>query len=167
VLEGGVGGENGVVGLNNGGCGLRSWVNAELQLDLLAKVDRETLHEKGTESRTSSTTERVEHEETLETRAVVGNTANLIQNLINQLLANSVVTTSVVVRGVLLACDHLLWVEQAAIGTGADFIDYVGLEIAVDGTGNIFALTYNARHCQLYPRQDACSSTYPSRRRRC
>ena len=36
-------------------------------------------------------------------------------------------------------------VSQAAVGAGTDFIDDVGLEIAVDGTGNIFALTYNAR----------------------
>jgi hypothetical protein len=31
-------------------------------------------------------------------------------------------------------------VEQATVGTGADFIDNVGLEVAVDGSGNIFAL---------------------------
>jgi hypothetical protein len=140
-----VGGQDGVVWLNNRGCGLRSRVNAELQLDLLAKVDRETLHEKSTESGTSSTSERVEDEETLETRAVISNTANFVQNLVYQLLANSVVATSVVVRSILLASDHMFWVEQAAVGAGTDFIDDVGLEIAVDGTGNIFALTYNAR----------------------
>jgi hypothetical protein len=39
--------------------------------------------------------------------------------------------------------------EQAAVGTGTDFIDDVGLEIAVDGTGNIFSLTYNAKTRQL------------------
>jgi len=32
--------------------------------------------------------------------------------------------------------------EETAVGTGADLIDDVGLEIAVDGSGNIFALTY-------------------------
>lgn len=94
----------------------------------------------------------MEDEETLETRAVIGNTANLVQNLIDQLLANSVVTTSVVVGGILLASDHLLRVEQAAVGTGADFIDDVGLEIAVNGTGNIFALTYSAKTRQVYLR---------------
>jgi hypothetical protein len=97
VLKSGVGGQNGVIWLDNRGCGLGSWVDAELQLDLLAKVDGETLHEKSTESRTSSTTEGVEDKESLETRAVIGNTANLVQNLVNQLLANSIVTTSVVV----------------------------------------------------------------------
>jgi hypothetical protein len=152
VLESGMSGQDGVIWLNNGGCGLRSWVNAELQLDLLAEVDGESLHEESTETRTSSTTEGVEDEETLETRAVIGNTANLVQNLVDQLLANSVVTTSVVVGGILLASDHVLRVEQAAVGTGADFIDDVGLEIAVNGTGNIFALTYSAKTRQVYLR---------------
>jgi hypothetical protein len=97
VLESGVGGQDRVVWLNNRSCGLRSWVNAELQFDLLAEVDGETLHEKSTETRSSSTTERVEDEKTLETSAVISDVANLVQYLVNQLLANSVVTTSVVV----------------------------------------------------------------------
>jgi hypothetical protein len=57
VLESGVGGEDRVVWLNNGGSGLRGWVNTELQLDLLAEVNGQTLHEESTETRTSSTTE--------------------------------------------------------------------------------------------------------------
>jgi hypothetical protein len=97
VLKGGVGGKDGVVWLNNGGSSLGCRVNTELQLDLLAEVDGETLHEKGTETRSSSTTEGVEDEETLETGAVIGNTANLVQNLVDQFLADSVVATGIVV----------------------------------------------------------------------
>jgi hypothetical protein len=97
VLEGCVSGKDGVVWLNNGGSRLRSWVNTELQLDLLSEVDGQTLHQKSTETRTSSTTKGVEYKETLKTRAVIGDMANLIQDLVNQLLADSVVTTSVVV----------------------------------------------------------------------
>jgi len=82
----------------------------------------------------------VEDEETLETRAVVGNTANLVEHLVDQLLANSVVTTSVVVGRVLLSSNHLLRVEETAVCTSADLIDDIGLEIAVDGTGNVFAV---------------------------
>jgi hypothetical protein len=92
-----VGSKDGVVRLNNGGSGLGSWVNAEFQLNLLAEVNRQTLHKKSTETRSSSTTEGVEDEEALETRAVIGNTANFVQNLINQLLSDSVVTTGIVV----------------------------------------------------------------------
>lgn len=97
VLKGGVGSENGVVGLDHGCSGLGRWVDTKLQLDLLAEVDGETLHEESPESRTSSTTERVENKETLQTRAVVGNMANLVQDLVDQLLSDGVVTTGVVV----------------------------------------------------------------------
>ena len=40
VLQGGVGGEDGVVGLNDSCGNLGGWVNGELQLGLLAIVDR-------------------------------------------------------------------------------------------------------------------------------
>jgi hypothetical protein len=72
VLEGGVGGEDRVVGLDNGGGDLGRRVDTELELALLAVVDREALHEEGTETGTGTTTEGVEDEEALETRAVVG-----------------------------------------------------------------------------------------------
>jgi len=140
VLKGGVGGEDGVVGLDNGGGDLRGGVDAELELALLAVVDGETLHEEGTETGTGTTTEGVEDEEALETRAVVGDVADLVKDLVNELLADGVVATGVVVRGILLAGDHLLRVEEGAVGAGADLIDNVGLEIAVDGARNVLAV---------------------------
>jgi len=140
VLEGGVGGKNRVVGLNDGCGDLGRWVDAELELALLAIVDGQALHQQGAETRASAATEGVEDEETLQTRAVIGNAADLVEHLVDELLADRVVTAGVVVRGVLLACDHLLWVEKRAVGTGADLVDDIGLKIGVDGTGDIFAL---------------------------
>ena len=52
-------------------------------------------------------------------------------------------TSCIVVGRILLASDHLLGVEEGAIGTGADLIHNIGLEIAVDGTRDIFAIAYN------------------------
>lgn len=97
VLKSGVGGEDRVVGLDNRGGDLRSRIDTELELALLAVVDRQTLHEESTETRTGTTTERVENEEALETRAVVCNSSDLVENLVDQFLADGVVTTSVVV----------------------------------------------------------------------
>ena len=77
----------------------------------------------------------------MKTSAVVCNTANLVEDGVNQLLADSVVTTSIVVGSILLASDHVLWVEKASVGAGSDLIDNVGLQIAVDGSGDVFALT--------------------------
>lgn len=61
MFEGCVGGKDGVVGLNHGGSDLRSRVDTELQLALLAVIDRETLHKKSTKPGSSSSTERVEY----------------------------------------------------------------------------------------------------------
>jgi hypothetical protein len=49
------------------------------------------------------------------------------------------VTTGVVVGSILLASDHLLGVEERAVGTSADLIDNIGLKIAVDGARNVTA----------------------------
>lgn len=95
LLEGGVGGQDGVVGLNDRGGNLGSRVDGELQLALLAVVDGEALHKESTETGTSTTTKGVEDKETLETRAVVSHAADLVHDLVNQLLADGVVTTSV------------------------------------------------------------------------
>lgn len=141
MLKGGVSGQDGVVWLDNRSCNLRSWVDTKLKLALLAIVNRETLHQKSTEARSCTTTEGVEDKETLQATAVVGNMSNLVQDLINQLFSNSVVTTSIVVASILLSSDHLVGMEQASVGASADFIDNVGLEIAVDGSWDIFAIS--------------------------
>lgn len=167
VLEGGVGGENGVVWLNNRCGDLGRWVDAELELALLAVVDGQTLHEQGTETRASTATEGVEDEETLETRAVVGNTADLVEDLVNELLSDRVVATGVVVRGILLACDHLLGVEERAVGTGADLIDDIGLEIGVDGTGDVLALACVLLVSRASEMLAVVVAAYQSRRRKC
>ena len=143
MLEGGVGGENGVVRLDNRGGGLGSRVDAELELALLAVVNRQALHQESTETRTGTTTEGVEDEEALKTDTVVGNAADLVKDTLNQLLADGVVTTGVVVGGILLAGDHELRVEEVAVGAGADLVDDVGLEIAVDGARDVLSLTWN------------------------
>lgn len=82
----------------------------------------------------------MEDKEALKTNAVVGNTADLVENLVDELLANGVVATSVVVGGILLASNHVLGVEETAVGASADLVDDVGLKIAVDSTRDVLAL---------------------------
>lgn len=141
MLKGGVGGENRIVWLNNRGGSLGSWVNAELELALLAVVDRQTLHQKSTETRTGTTAKGVENKESLKTNTVIGDAADLVEDTLNELLANGVVATGVVVGSILLASNHHFGVEKIAVSTGADFIDDIGLEIAVDGARDVLALT--------------------------
>lgn len=142
VLQGSVGGQDGVVRLDDGGGRLGSWVDAELQLALLAVVDREALHEESTETRAGTTAEGVEDQEALEPGAAVGDTADLVEDTIDKLLANGVMATSIVVGGILLASDHVLRVEQASVRAGPDLVDDVGLKIAVDGSRDILSLAW-------------------------
>lgn len=71
VLNGAVGREDGIVGLDDGGRNTRSGVDREFELALLAVIGGQTLEEEGTEAGTGTTTKRVEDKETLEGVAVV------------------------------------------------------------------------------------------------
>ena len=95
VLEGRVGRQHGVVGLDDRAGQLRRGVHAELELGLLAVVVRETLHKERSETRASSTAERVEYEEALKTRAVVREATDLVHDGVDELLADGVVSTSI------------------------------------------------------------------------
>lgn len=66
---------------------------------------------------------------------------NFVQDLVNELLSNSVVTTSIVIGSILLASDHHLRVKKASVGASADFVNDIGFEIAIDRARNVFALT--------------------------
>lgn len=68
-----MGGENGVVGLDNSGRDTGGWVDGELELALLGVVSSKTFEQESSETGSSTTTERVEDQETLEGRAVVCN----------------------------------------------------------------------------------------------
>ena len=100
MLEGGMGGQDRVVRLNNGAGELRRGIDAELELGLLAVVGGEFLQEEGSETRSGSTTKGVEDEEALETRAVVGEPPQLVHDGVDELLSDCVVATRVCKREV-------------------------------------------------------------------
>ena len=92
-----MGRQNRVIRLDDRVRGLWSRVNTEFKFGLLAIVGRETLEQERTEARASSAAEGVEDKEALETRAVVRQTADLVHDGVDELLADGVVTTRVVV----------------------------------------------------------------------
>jgi hypothetical protein len=122
---------------------LGSWVDAEFELALLAIVDRQAFHKQSSEARAGATAEGMENQETLKAGAIICNTANLVENLVNELLANCVMTTGIIVGSILLSSDHLFWVEKTSVGAGTDFVDNIWLKIAIDCSGNIFAVAFN------------------------
>jgi hypothetical protein len=97
VFERSVSGEDRIVWLDDRCSDLGSRVDAELELALLAIVNRQTLHQQGTKARASTATERVEDQEALKTAAIVGDSAYFVEDLIDQLFTDSVVSTSIVV----------------------------------------------------------------------
>lgn len=130
-----------VVRLDNRGSGLGSRVDAELQLALLAIINGKTFHQEGAETRTSASTEGVENQEALETAAVIGNAADLVEHLVDQLLADSIVATSVVVGGILLAGDHVFRVEESTVGSRADLVNNIRFQVAVDRPWHVFSVS--------------------------
>jgi hypothetical protein len=99
MLKEGVGGQDGVVGLYDGRGDLRRRTDGEGQLRLAAVVHRETLEEEGTETGTGTTAGGVEDEKPLKASAVVGKLADAVEDLVDNLLADGVMTTGVVVCG--------------------------------------------------------------------
>ncbi len=102
VLECGVRGQDGVVRLHHGRGHLRSGIHGELQLGLLAVVDREALHEEGGETGPGATAKGVEDQEALESGALLRLLPHLLQDHVHDLLADGVVSAGVVIGRVLL-----------------------------------------------------------------
>jgi len=101
VLEEGVSGEDGVVWLNNGGGDLWGWVDSETELGFLTVVNRESLEEERSESGSSTSTDGVEDEETLETSALIGKLSDSVEAEINDLLTNGIMSSSEIVGSIL------------------------------------------------------------------
>ena len=81
----------------------------------------------------------MEDQETLETRAVIGELADTVQDQVHDFLTDGVVTTGIVVGGIFLTGDQLFRVEQLAVGTSADFVNDRGFQVNKDGTGNVLS----------------------------
>jgi len=141
VLKERVGGEDGVVWFNNGGGDLWGWVDGESELGLLSVINRESLEEERSETRSGTSTDGVEDKESLETSALISELSDSVEAEINDFLTDGVVTTGEVVGGILFTRDKLLWVEELSVGSGSDLIDDSWLEIKEDGSWDVLAST--------------------------
>merc|ERR1719163_598052 len=77
----------------------------------------------------------------METRAVIGELAEAVQDQVHDLLADGVVATGEVVRGILLTGDQLLRVEKLTVSTSADLIDHRRLQVDEDAARDVLAGT--------------------------
>merc|ERR1719197_1420005 len=129
LLKHGVAAQHTVVRLHDDSADLRGRVDGEFCLRLLAVVDAQPVQQQRREARASAATEGVEYHETLQACAVVRQLPCAVEHQVHDLLADCVVAASIVVGGVLLARDELLWVVQATVGARADLVHHSGLQI--------------------------------------
>ena len=138
-----------IVRLDDGGGALWGRVDREEDLSLAAVVNGETLEEQGGETTTRTTTKGVEDHETLETSALVGLFTKSVENKVDDFFANGVVTTGVVIGGIFLSGDELLWVEQLAVRASADLVNDGWFQIQEDCTWDVFARACLGKECSV------------------
>ena len=64
----------------------------------------------------------MEDEESLKSSAVVSQLADAVQDKVNNLFANGIMSSGVVVGSIFLSSDKLLRVEELSVGSSADLI---------------------------------------------
>jgi len=141
VLKEGVSGQDGVVWLNNGSGNLWGWVDGESELGFLSVIDGESLKKEGSESRSCSSSDSVEDQESLESSALIGKLSDSVEAEIDDFLSDGVMASSEVVSGIFLSGDELFGMEQLSVGSGPDFIDNGGLEIEENGSWDVLSGT--------------------------
>ena len=99
VLEQCMGRQDGVVGLNDGRGDLRRGTDGKGKLGLAAVINAQALEEERAKTGTGTTASSVEDEEALKAGAVVSKLADAVKDLVDNLLADGVVTAGVVVGG--------------------------------------------------------------------
>uniref|UniRef100_A0A1I8IWZ0 Uncharacterized protein n=1 Tax=Macrostomum lignano TaxID=282301 RepID=A0A1I8IWZ0_9PLAT len=103
MRQGAVGAQDGVVGLHHGRRNLRRRVDGELQLRSLAVLGRQPVAQQRGEAGARAAAKRVKDQEALQGGAVLRQPVDDLPHVANQLLADCVVASGVVVGGVLLA----------------------------------------------------------------
>jgi len=141
VLQKRVGRKHVVVGLNNGGGDLRGRSDGERKLGLPSVVNGKSLKKKRSETRSSSSTGGVEDHKSLKTGTVISKLSDAVKAKVNNLLSDGVVTTGVIVGGILLSGDQLLRVVKLSVGSGTYFVNHSRLKIKVHGSGDVLSGT--------------------------
>ena len=118
---------------------LRSRVDCELQLGFLSVVNGQSFHQQRCESRSSSTSEGVEDQESLESSTLISQFPDSVQDQINDLFSNGVVSSSIVIGCILFSCDQLLRVEKLSVFSSSDLIDYSWFQVNIHCSGDVFS----------------------------
>ena len=115
------------------------WENGETKLGFLTIVDGESLKEERSESRSGTSTDGVEDEETLETSALIGELSDSIEAEIDDFLTNGVMASGEIVGGVFLTGDELLWMEELSVGTCSNLVNDGWLQVEENASWNMLS----------------------------
>ena len=83
----------------------------------------------------------MEKQKSLQARALVGQLPNSVQNQVNDLLSNGVVSSCIIVGRIFLARHQLLRMEQLTVSSSADLINYRRFQIHKDCSGYMLSST--------------------------
>ena len=89
----------------------------------------------------------MEHQEALESSAVVGKFSDSVQAQVNNFLSDGVVPSGEVVGGIFFSGDQLLRMEELSVGSGSDLIDDGRFEVEEDAAGDVFAGSSFGEEC--------------------
>ena len=81
----------------------------------------------------------MEDEESLQSCALVGQLTDSVEDKVNDFLSNGVVSTGIVVGSIFLTSDELLGMEQLAVRSCADLVDYSWFQVHENCSGDVFA----------------------------
>jgi len=133
-----MGGENRVVGFNDGCGNLGGWVHSETEFRFFTVVYGKSFKKEGAQTGSGTTTDGMEHQKSLETRAVIGQFSDSVQTEVDDFFTDCVMSTGEIVSGVFLSGNQLFWMEKLSVGSGSYFIDNCRLQIQEYGSGNVF-----------------------------
>jgi len=139
VLKKRVSGENGVVRLNNSGGDLGRGIDGESELGFLSVIDGKSFKKERSESRSSSSSNRVEDKESLKSGTVISELSDSVKTEIDDFLSDGVMSSGEVVGGIFLSGDQLFGVEKLSVGSGSDFINDGGFKIEEDSSGDVLS----------------------------
>jgi hypothetical protein len=80
-------------------------------------------------------------------KELTGDTTNAVNDIVNHLLANGVMTTSIVVGGILLAADQQLGVEKVTVFASSDLVNGRGVEVDKKRSRNMLAAARLSEEC--------------------
>jgi hypothetical protein len=89
----------------------------------------------------------VEHDKSLETRAIISELTDAVKNKVDNLLSDGVVTTGIVVGSVLFSRNQLFRVIDLTICSSTNLIDDSWLKIDEDCTWDVLACSGLREEC--------------------